>query len=999
MSKKNVYASIDELKASVDKATEQELPPGYIIGFDLEVQDGRIYCGPGIANVNGKKVTLTAGRLILDSEWVSKSKVASKIYYIYYTTGAAFFVDLNAPAFSATNFGYYHPTLGYRYIGKARTDKAGAIDIVANHMNIIAENISFEEIDGDRVKANTITSKQMVIGDATDTEGDPIPDGAELFRYDSAACTSHEGRKPVTKVIKYEQGLIGAVANPWFKERRWTVGKGLVVAYTMDAGFGAELRDDSGNFYDATISGAVWSSSGHSGYCLDFDGTNDIVTIPGTFVGRYSEAKITMIARAKSDKTDYSIHGKLIITYVSSGVGGMQLAAVGNPAKWRFYYVKTGGTTTYIESTTAVSTAAFQTVVGTMNGTAVKLYVDGVEEATANDGEAYTVSGTFYASIGAHTTPNQFFDGKIDDVRVYNRALTAAEVTAHYTETTAYEDVESAPCDNAIWAGKTTTNLVLTTDMSDSTKWNINATYQSGGANMYDQELGKTVYKWTKGSDATASFLLCDGMLSSPAAGNYVQSIMVKCNYDINVIPYLNGTTPGALLAGGVFVPANTWTLVSTRVTTAVTTYTDIRWAFRLPGGGNFAADIEFRAVDPYCAAESYPMPFAATTRPVHNLYYNFSWAQQGTLGLWIKPQFNHTNSPANVIILNNDHAGADISRIVLFYDITNDRFEIALYDNSGNANSAYTEAISTNEVLKKWWFIAATYDIPNDSLKIYAYSSDYPTGMSVTNSTADLGTNTLTNKPFLDVGRKYTSSPTTADSFIAGLFYDDTVWTAEALQAHYDSGRVYYDPESIFNYEKGVYIDKSGIDIKNGGIDIIDNYGREIDISNSSGLLARDASGRIVHDIIKNASTQDIYYMGHYYHIYAPGSENLLYYSAAFVPYVWTEITAKLFSCDNIKGVRLGIWAETTGTSADNNSRMMVSGRPYGSSWDWTYSQAPAVGIDAEFSSDVVVKIDGWVTLDIPLGEDNKVEIFARMKPYGSPTGIIYVHEIGLWA
>ncbi len=54
---------------------------------------------------------------------------------------------------------------------------------------------------------------------------------------------------------------------------------GLVAAYNFDAGSGTTVTDLSGNGNTGTISNATWTSQGHSGSALSFNGTNSWVTI------------------------------------------------------------------------------------------------------------------------------------------------------------------------------------------------------------------------------------------------------------------------------------------------------------------------------------------------------------------------------------------------------------------------------------------------------------------------------------------------------------------------------------------------------------------------------------------------------------------------------------------------------------------------------------------------------------------------------------------------
>ena len=68
-----------------------------------------------------------------------------------------------------------------------------------------------------------------------------------------------------------------------------------------------------------------------------------------------------------------------------------------------------------------------------------QLYIDGAATGVENDNSAtynYNTTGAGTLKIGARfATPQDFLDGLIDDVRIYDTALTAAQIGAIYTNT------------------------------------------------------------------------------------------------------------------------------------------------------------------------------------------------------------------------------------------------------------------------------------------------------------------------------------------------------------------------------------------------------------------------------------------------------------------------------------------------------------------------------------------------------------------------------------
>jgi hypothetical protein len=97
--------------------------------------------------------------------------------------------------------------------------------------------------------------------------------------------------------------------------------------------------------------------------------------------------------------------------------------ACANSANWKF-----------LDSTIAVPTNTWAAVAATYNGAKLQLYVNGVAAGSL------AVSGTTCANneplaVGAKNAPSKglleaFWDGQLDDVRIYNKALTATQIAA-----------------------------------------------------------------------------------------------------------------------------------------------------------------------------------------------------------------------------------------------------------------------------------------------------------------------------------------------------------------------------------------------------------------------------------------------------------------------------------------------------------------------------------------------------------------------------------------
>ncbi len=83
---------------------------------------------------------------------------------------------------------------------------------------------------------------------------------------------------------------------------------------------------------------------------------------------------------------------------------------------------------------TTITNGVWHHVAATYDGTTWKLYLDGVLDGELAVGQPPAAAGNQYASLGAALTstgaPDGFFDGVIDEARIWNRALSQAEIQA-----------------------------------------------------------------------------------------------------------------------------------------------------------------------------------------------------------------------------------------------------------------------------------------------------------------------------------------------------------------------------------------------------------------------------------------------------------------------------------------------------------------------------------------------------------------------------------------
>ena len=196
---------------------------------------------------------------------------------------------------------------------------------------------------------------------------------------------------------------------------------GLVAAYGFNEGTGTTVTDSSGNGNNGTITNATWTTAGKYGDALSFNGTNAMVTIPNAAsldltTGMTLEAWVnpSVVSNAWRDviykgNDNYMLSATDYASGVPAAGATLGSADVFTPGK----------------SVLATSTWTFLTE--TYNGSALDLYVNGtLVSSLAQTGNI--VTSTNPLQIGGDSIYGQFFQGLIDEVRVYNQALTQSQI-------------------------------------------------------------------------------------------------------------------------------------------------------------------------------------------------------------------------------------------------------------------------------------------------------------------------------------------------------------------------------------------------------------------------------------------------------------------------------------------------------------------------------------------------------------------------------------------
>ena len=228
---------------------------------------------------------------------------------------------------------------------------------------------------------------------------------------------------------------------------------GLVGHWTFDGNkMLTNVGDSSGQGNNGSLIGqaATTTVPGKVGQALSFDGVDDSVRIGIDEIGSAinGSAAVTFSSwinygTLTGGQYDNDIFvawandpGSFVWINVRNDVGNIGKLLIGGRSQ-------TGDSFQETTSASALTSGKWHHVIGVLNFTndTITIYVDSIESinTSVSFGSNTYVNGsktTESDTIGVNgTTGNRYFPGKIDDVRIYNRALSQAEITALYTAT------------------------------------------------------------------------------------------------------------------------------------------------------------------------------------------------------------------------------------------------------------------------------------------------------------------------------------------------------------------------------------------------------------------------------------------------------------------------------------------------------------------------------------------------------------------------------------
>ncbi|MCE8429754.1 MAG: PxKF domain-containing protein [Candidatus Methanoperedens sp.] len=229
------------------------------------------------------------------------------------------------------------------------------------------------------------------------------------------------------EVVKYEEqwplsGTLNQLSN------------GLIAEYHFDS----DAKDSSGNGNDGTINGGAAFVDGVEGKAMSFDGVDDYVETSSVI--NLGDKSFTLETWYKNPGVNQDWDGHIIANYNGMPFAVLQLGGKNSvidgkswTGKATFWIRDAAGHSSYVFSSNRIDDNRWHHIAGVRDTSTGKiyLYIDGVLDAQADGSSTGDVDSGDKFTIGGGD-PGSYTNAFMDEVRIYNRALSAEEVKAEH---------------------------------------------------------------------------------------------------------------------------------------------------------------------------------------------------------------------------------------------------------------------------------------------------------------------------------------------------------------------------------------------------------------------------------------------------------------------------------------------------------------------------------------------------------------------------------------
>ena len=339
--------------------------------------------------------------------------------------------------------------------------------------------------------------------------------------------------------------------NVWSFTTIVSTGDEIIGWWELNYASGGTATDSTVYAHNGTLNGPAWLNDAEQGWCLDFNSSrNDYVSI-GDESFFDQTGNITVMAWINAGYLDWS-NFSTVIAKGRDGQGAWALQKASRANAMSFFVDVTGMPWDGIKTNLAVFDSDWHHIAGVYDGSNAYIYVDGGLDSNSVACSGSIVTNNWPVYIGqnpvtwAEPTNARGWIGLIDDVRVYNYALTQSEINDIYTggPTPPGQASNPSPTDSA-------TDVSIDADLSwtagtDSTSSDVYFGTTSPGT-FQGNQTATTFDPGTMSNDTTYYWRI-DEINTAGTTTGVVWSFTTE---SAGLLPWTDGFESGDLVTGG----------------------------------------------------------------------------------------------------------------------------------------------------------------------------------------------------------------------------------------------------------------------------------------------------------------------------------------------------------------------------------------------------------------------------------------------------------------
>ena len=194
------------------------------------------------------------------------------------------------------------------------------------------------------------------------------------------------------------------------------------------ASFDGNADDMSGNGNNGIVNGATLTTdrNGNPNSAYQFNGTDSYIDFGSSDLGLTGSSEMTISVWVKPD-TPATWHSTVLASDPFFRPYGVKIRGLGS-ALTAQCTISTSSNRNYVEADSGgVAVGSWYHIACTYDGSTVSIYVDGeLKSSISKSGTLSTATQSIF--VGANPYPTHHYNGAIDDIRIWNRALSESEI-------------------------------------------------------------------------------------------------------------------------------------------------------------------------------------------------------------------------------------------------------------------------------------------------------------------------------------------------------------------------------------------------------------------------------------------------------------------------------------------------------------------------------------------------------------------------------------------